>query len=554
MTVPARPPSPLRTPMFRAFWIAGLLSSFGSWVHLVAAAWLMTTLTTSAAPVALLITATSIPTFLLSLHAGALADVVDRRVLIAVTQFAQSVLAAILGLLTIAGAMRPPALLVLTFLLATAGVLATPVTQAVTAELVPPEQLGAAVALGSTSFTLAQALGPAIGGLIVATAGPGPAFLVNAGSFLAVVVVALRWRRVPPLATMPPEHVLGAVRAGLRYVGHTPALRVVLIRAIAYGLCFAALPALLAVISRGRLGASAGQYGLLLGALGVGGLIGTMLLRKLRARVDHEHLVMAAMAVYAASFALLGALTSVGPAFAVLAVAGLAGMTTMSTLNIAAQSVLPGWIRGRGLAVFQLAFAVAMSAGSAGWGVVASAFSPATALLLAAIGLLLNIGLAHWVRLSVAEGIDTAPLHRDEPTLDGRLDPDDGPVLITIDYRVAEPELPAFTEAMRGVRSIRRRDGAMRWTLYGSLEDGDLHREAFLVSSWAEYERLVARTTVTEGEALAKVEGLHAGPGRPDVRSYLGHQLRRSRPEGSGALAGNGNQPRQDVHHQEDQR
>lgn len=526
MTVPA---SPMRIPVFRAFWVAGLLSNFGSWVHLVAAAWLMTTLTSSAAPVALLITAASIPTFLLSLHAGALADVVDRRMLIVVTQSAQAVLAAVLGVLTVVGDMRPAVLLVLTLLLATAGVLATPVTQAVIAELVPSEQLGAAVALGSTSFTLAQAVGPAIGGLLVATAGPGTAFLVNAGSFLAVVVVALRWRRVRPLAAMPPEHVLGAVRAGLRYVGHTPALRVVLLRAVGYGMCFAALPALLAVISRGRLGASAGQYGLLLGALGVGGLIGTVLLPRLRARVDHEHLVMAAMAVYAVTFAALSVLTATGPAFAVLAVAGLAGMTTMSTLNIAAQSVLPGWIRGRGLAVFQLAFAVAMSAGSAGWGVIASAFSPGTALLLAGGGLLANIALAHWVRLAVAEGIDTAPLHRDEPHLDGGLDPDDGPVLITIDYRVPDLQLPAFTEAMRGVRSIRRRDGAMRWTLYGSLEDGQLHREAFLVSSWAEYERLVARTTVTEGEVLAQVEGLHAGPGRPDVRSYLGHRLRRPR-------------------------
>jgi MFS family permease len=529
MTVQARPASPLRTPIFRAFWTAGLLSNLGSWVHLVAAAWLMTTLTTSAAPVALLITATSVPTFLLSLYAGALADVVDRRMLIILTQSAQAVMAAVLGVLTVAGATTPPVLLVLTLLLATAGVLAGPATQAVTVELVPTEQLGSAVALGSTSFTLSQAVGPAVGGLIVATAGPGAAFLVNAGSFLAVVLVAWRWRRVRPLVAMPPEHVLGAVRAGLRYVEHTPALRVVLIRAVAYGLSFAALSSLLTVLSRSRLGASAGQYGLLLGALGVGGLIGTLLLPRLRARFDHEHLVMAAMVLYAAMFAALSELTAVGPALAVLAVAGLAGMTTMSTLNIAAQSVLPGWIRGRGLAVFQLTFAVAMAGGSAGWGLAASAYGPATALRLAAGGLLVNVVLARWVRLSVAEGIDTAPLYRDEPHVDGRLDPDDGPVLITVDYRVPEADLPAFAEAMRAVRPIRQRNGAMRWAVYGSLDDGKLQREAFVVSSWAEYERLQARTTVTDNVVLARVEDLHAGPDRPEVRSYLGHRQRRPR-------------------------
>jgi predicted MFS family arabinose efflux permease len=535
---------PLAIPMFRAFWVGGLLSNLGSWVHLVAAAWLMTTLTTSAAPVALLITATSIPTFLLSLHAGALADVVDRRKLIVFTQLAQAGVAGVLGGLTVAGAATPALLLLLTFLLATAGVLATPVLQAVTAELVPADSLAAAVALGSTSFTLSQAVGPAVGGVIVALAGPGPAFLSNAVSFLAVVVVALRWRRVRPLATMPPEHVLGAVRAGLRYVGHAAALRIVLVRAAAYAVCFAALPALLAVVSRGRLGVSAAQFGMLLGALGVGGLAATVLLPRLRARFDHEVLVMAAMVVYAAAFAVLSQLHAAGPAIVVLLIAGLAGMTTMSTLNIAAQSVLPGWVRGRGLAMYQLVFAVALAAGSAGWGIAASALGPATALLIAAAGLIVNVLLAARVRLSVAEGVDPAPLHQDQPQVGGRLDPTDGPVLITVDYRVPDPDVPAFTAAMAQVRVIRRRDGAMRWALYGSLDDGDLQREAFVVASWAEYERMRARTTVTDGVLLERAERLHAGPGEPDVSSFLGHRPRRSR---SSPLAGDRDQPSENV-------
>ncbi|MFI6318010.1 MFS transporter [Nonomuraea sp. NPDC050556] len=510
----------VKSPIFRAFWVAGLLSTIGSWVHLVAAGWQMTTLTHSAAPVALLLTVTSVPAFLLALPAGALADVVDRRLLIIVTQAGQAVVAAVLGVVSLAGAMTPTLLLVLTLLLATSGTLATPVMQAVVAELVPREQLPAAVGLGATSFTLSQAVGPALGGVLVAVAGPGPAFLVNAVSFLAVIVVAAAWRRERPIAAMPPEHLLGAVRAGARYVRNAPALRVVLGRAVAYALCFTALPALLAQISRVQLGASAAQYGLMLGALGVGGLAGTLLLPRLRGRFDHERLVMVAMLGYAAAFATLSQLTAVGPALAVLVCAGLAGMTTMSTLNIAAQSVLPDWVRGRGLAVYQLAFALAMAAGAAGWGLVASLAGLRVVMLAAAVGLLVNILLATRVRLTVAEGVDTAPLHLDLPNLDARLDPADGPVLVTVDYRVASSDLAAFLAAMRPIRTIRRRDGAMQWGLYGSLDDAGLQREAFVIASRAEYERLAERAILADSAHLERVRSLAS-----ESRTYLGHHF-----------------------------
>lgn len=515
--------SPLRTPIFRAFWVAGLLSGLGSWIHLVAAGWLMTSLTHSAAPVALLITATSVPTFLLSLPAGALADVLDRRRLIIATQAWQAVVAAGLGVLALTGAVTPGLLLLATLLLSVGGTSGTPVLQAVMPELVHREQLGSAVALGSTSFTLSQVIGPALGGVIVAVAGPGPAFLFNAVSFFATITVAFCWRRARPVGTMPAEHILGAVRAGVRYARNTPALRVVLGRAIAYALCFAALPSLLAQISRVRLGATAAQYGMLLGALGVGGLAGALLLPRLRARFDHEQLVMAAMLVYAGAFATLSQLSSFGAALVVLAVTGFAGMATMSTLNIAAQSVLPSWVRGRGLAVYQLAFAVAMTAGSAGWGLLATAAGLPTALLAAAVGLLLNVLLARRLRLSIADGIDTAPLHLDQPQVDARLDPEDGPVLVTIDYRVPPTGVPSFTEAMASVRTIRRRDGAMNWSLYRSVDQDDSHREAFIVASWTEYQRLTERAIQSDASTLGEV-----GTGQPEVRVFLGHHFRRT--------------------------
>jgi MFS family permease len=517
---------PLRTPAFRAFWIAGLFSNLGSWIHLVAAGWLMTSLTTSAAPVALLLTAASVPTFLLSLPAGALADVVDRRRLIVVTQTMQALVAAVLAGLAFAGRADPNGLLLLTLLLSIGASLGSPVLQAVTPELIDRDRLPAAIALNSTSFTLSQAIGPAVGGLLVAIAGPGAAFAFNAVSFLGLVAVAFVWRRPPQLGQLPAEHVLGAIRSGVRYVRHAPALGVVLARAASYALCFTVVPALLAVVSRTRLGADAGQFGLLLGSLGVGGVAGSVLLPRLRRRFDHEHLVMVALGLYALVLLMLSQLHVLWAAFPILAIAGFAGMTTMSTLNIAAQTVLPNWVRGRGLAVYQLVFAVAMAAGAAGWGFVAGRFGLTTTLIAASGGMMINIVLARVLRLAVVEAVDSGPLHTDTPSFDARLDPDDGPVFVTVEYRIAEADLAAFRTAMRGVREIRERDGAIHWGIFQSLSEPTLQIENYLLSSWAEYERLVGRGVVSDGPVLAGAEQFHAGEGPPRSNRFLGHHFR----------------------------
>lgn len=517
---------PFGSPVFRAFWIAGLFSNLGSWIHLVAAAWLMTSLTTSAAPVALLMTAASVPTFILSLPAGALADVVDRRRLIVVTQALQAGVAAVLAGLAFAGRADPSGLLLLTVLLSVGASLGAPVLQAITPELIDRDELPAAIALNSTSFTLSQAIGPALGGLLVAFLGPGAAFAFNAVSFLGLVTVAVGWRRTQQVAQLPAEHVVGAMRSGVRYVRHAPALNVVLARAAAYAFCFSVVPALLAVVSRTRLGADAGQFGLLLGSLGVGGVAGSILLPRLRRRFDHEHLVMTALGVYAAVLVMLSQLHVVWAAFPVMAVAGFTGMTTMSTLNIAAQTVLPNWVRGRGLAVYQLVFAVAMAAGSAAWGLVAGRSGLTAALLAASAGMVVNIVLARVLRLSVTEAVDSGPLHTETPYVDARLDPDDGPVLVTVEYRIAAEDLPAFGSAMRAVREIRERDGAMHWGIFQSLSDPGVHIENYLVSSWAEYERLAGRGIVSDGSALAGAEVFHAGPEPPHSSRFLGHHFR----------------------------
>ena len=259
------PWSPLQQPVFRALWIASVVSNVGTWMQNVGAAWLMTLLTPSPMVVALVQAATSLPVFLVALPAGALADVVDRRRLLLLTQGWMLLAAAALGVATLLGAMTPMILLGLTFALGLGAAMNGPAWQAIVPELVPPAELQEAVALNGAGFNVARAVGPALGGVIVAAAGPGAVFLLNAASFVVVLFVIYRWQRESRVGRLPPEHVMGAIRAGIRYVRHAPPLQVVLVRSGAFILCGAALWALLPLVARDQLGLDAVGYGMLLG-------------------------------------------------------------------------------------------------------------------------------------------------------------------------------------------------------------------------------------------------------------------------------------------------
>jgi MFS family permease len=405
----ADPWAPFRIGIFRAIWIAALVSNLGSWMHLIAASWLMTSLTASAALVALLQTAGAAPSVALALPAGAMADVFDRRRLIIVTQGYQAVIAAGLGAITPAGATTPAVLLAATLALGVGATLGLPAYSAITPELVPGDELPAAISLNTITWTAAQAAGPALGGLLVAAAGAGAVFLINAASFIAVVAVIVRWRRPKPTATLPPEHVGSAIRTGLRYARNAPELRTVLIRCAAYVTVFSALPALLAVTTRTRLGGSALAFGVLLGLVGLGGIAAAVLLPRFRTRFRTDLLVGIASVAHAGVMVAVASLHSIAALAPVMVVSGFALMTVMSSLNIAAQVVLPAWVRGRGLAIFQLVFQLGFAGGAALWGALAASDGIPTALTVAAIAMLASTLLAVRYRLDSADGIDVRP-------------------------------------------------------------------------------------------------------------------------------------------------
>ena len=521
------PWSPLRIRIFRAVWIASLASNLGTWMHIVAAYWLMTSLTASPALAGLVQTAMALPAFALALPAGALADVLDRRRMILFTQGCQCVVAGALGAITLADAASPGALLALTLALGTGSALGMPVFLATVPELVPRPQLPAAVSLNSTSMTLAQAVGPTLGGLLVASLGAGAVFLLNAVSFLAIAAVVATWRRTPPVSALPPEHVAGAVRVGLRYAANAPPLQVVLARVGTHVLFFSALPALLVVVTRMRLGLGAGSYGALLGCFGAGGAAGALLFARLRQRVAIDRLVPLGAAVFAAALVALALLPTVVPLFPIMVAAGAGSMGVISSLNIAAQSVLPGWVRGRGLAMYLLTFQAGMAGGGALWGAVAAGFGVSAALVAAAAGMVAVhlLGGPLGLRLAVAERVDLTPATWTEPDLALRPEPGDGPVMIEIEYRIAADDAPEFMAAMRDLRRSRKRHGAMNWSLFQDLSDPERHVESFVVSSWAEHERAQERGVRSDRAAIDRVLALHRG-GPPRVTHLLGHHHR----------------------------
>ena len=387
MTEGESPWSPLRQPLFRRLWAAQLCSNVGSWIQSVAAVWLMLTLSSSSVLVALVQTASTLPIFLLGLPAGALADVVDRRRLLIVTEVWMLACAAALGVTAALDVATPALLLGLTFGLGAGVALNQPAWQAIQPELVPEDELPQAVALGGVSINLGRAVGPAVGGALVVAAGADVAFLVNAVSYLGVLIVLIAWRREPRSAPLPGERVLDAVQTGLRYARYAPALRAVLVRTVLFAVPASAIFALLPVVARDELDLGAQGYGLLVGAFGVGAVGAAVLLPRLRRRLPLDAIVAGATLALALVVLCIAFVTLVGLVAAALVAGGLVWLLAISSLNVAAQFSVPAWVRGRGLSVYLLLFAGGMALGSAVWGIVAEAAGTEVALGAAAAAL-----------------------------------------------------------------------------------------------------------------------------------------------------------------------
>lgn len=489
------PWAPLRHKVFAALFAAQMGSNIGSFVQVVAAAWLMGDLTDSPTLVALVQTATLLPVLLLGLIAGALADILDRRTLLLATQAWMLVCAGGLAALTMLDLVTPTVLLALTFAMGVGAALMGPAWQAIQPDLVPRKEFGQAIALSSMTYNTGRTVGPALGGALVATAGPQWAFVVNAASFVGVMIVLVMWKPQQASVRLHPETLSGAMRTGWRYGANAPALRLVLMRSLAFAPAATAIQALLPTVVRVRLGLGSAGYGILFGCYGVGAVLAAVVRPRLDRSLTPHRIVVGASAIVAATTVAVGTVQEPWIVGVALFVAGGAWTTVTVTLTVAAQRALPWWVRARGIGIYMVTLMGGVAVGSAVWGVIAGWSIPA-AHVAAAATLVLGIGLTLRRRLAVVDAVGQEQAAGTEPMVNMEPGPDAGPVLVTLTYRVPAGRQEQFAEMMRWVGGDRRRSGASQWGLFRDLADTDVFLETFVVATWAEHMRQHHRRTV----------------------------------------------------------
>lgn len=512
--------APLRSPVYRRLWLAQVVSNLGTWMQMVAAQWVVVSTSSSPTLVALVQTASTLPVVLLAAPAGVLADVLDRRRVLVTVQSVMVVVAAALAVLTLTDRVGAYGVLLFTFLLGCGAAFIAPAWQAIQPELVPRTQIPQASALGAVNMNLARAVGPALGGVLVAAVGAGWVFGLNALSFVVVALAVAAWQRTSQNDPVGREPMVAALRSGARYVRHGPAIRRVLTRSLLFVPAASSLWALLPLVATDRLGTGSSGYGVLLGLLGVGAVLGVLVMPRLRAALGVERLVGTMFLLYALALAAVGASTSRLAVVPALTLAGLAWIGVLSTLNASAQQVLPNWVRARALSYYLVVFFAGQALGGVVWGVAAEHLGTGRALLVAAALVVGSAGVARLRPLIDPSRVDAtssahwAPVDFPEPA------PYEGPVLVTVEYRVAPDVQPDFLRAVPPLERSRRRTGATSWQLYRDPAAADRLVETFVVPTWSEHARQhTGRLTGVDRAAEDRVRALCVQP--PTIRHHV---------------------------------
>jgi MFS family permease len=520
--------APLRHREFRRIWIASLLTNLGLLIMGVGAAWSMTQMTSSADKVALVQTALMLPVALLSTVAGAVADMFDRRI-VGLAALSMALIGSVcLTLLAWLGVITPTLLLGFCFMVGSGMALFGPAWQASVSEQVPPAALPSAVALNGISYNIARSFGPAIGGIIVAAAGSVSAFGTNAVFYLPLLVALFVWRRVTTPSRLPPEGLGRAVISGVRYISNSPPIRIALGRTLVIGMGGGSVAALLPLVARDLLHGGAQTYGIMLGAFGMGAVIGALNLSRLRARLSGEAAVRLCAIMMGAGIAVV-ALSGWPPiTLGALLFIGACWTTSVTLFNIGVQLSAPRWVAGRALAAFQAAIATGIAVGSWAWGSIANHTGVATSLLISAVVVISSPLLARWMRMPPVGGRNEEPIEAiADPEVRLPLIARSGPIVVEIEYRVDPRKARLFYAIMQRVQLSRKRNGAYGWSIARDIADPELWTERYHCPTWQDYLRQRSRSTQSERALQARALSFHLGPGPARIRRML------ERPAGS---------------------
>ncbi len=489
--------SPFRHRAFAVIWGAVLVANIGAWMQNAASSWLMTALDSEPGIVALVQVATAFPMFLIGLPAGALADIFDRRRLLLTMETVGTLLTAGFAVLVMLDRVTPAILLGFVFLSSAASASIAPAWQAIVPQLAGRKELPAAIALISTGVNISRAIGPALAGWFIAWWGLASPFWIYVVSNVGCIAALFWWR--PPAGTgadLPPERFGNAIVVGLRHARYNPPLRATLLRAAGFFFFACAYWALLPLVARTQLSSGPELYGLLLGAIGVGAVVGALVLPRFKQWLGADRLVELGSVGTALALLLFGLARQPAVALTASAVAGLSWISVLATLNVSAQVALPEWVRGRGLAAYVTAMFGAMALGSLVWGEVASLTSLSAAHNIAAVGMLGTVLLLRRWKLQMGAKLDLTPsMHWPAPVLSDEVEYDRGPVLVTLEYRISPQDRDAFLAAIHRAAPERKRDGAYRWGVFEDVAQEGRWLETFMVDSWLEHIRQHQRVT-----------------------------------------------------------
>ena len=504
--------APFEQRAFAIFWWASLASAFGSMIQTVGASWLMATIAPSADMVALVQTAAALPFFFLSLVAGALADTRDRRRLMLVSQWLTLAASAALAAVAFTGAITPWLLLALTFLIGCGAALLAPAWQASIGDLVPREQIPPAVMANAVGFNLARSVGPALGGVIVAILGAAVAFVINAVSYLGLIATLLWWRPTRVRSELPPEPLFAAIAAGVRYVSLSPHLLAILLRCALYTIPLAAAPALMPIVARDLLGGGAPTFGILLGAFGIGAMLGALGSAWLRNRFSSDALLRALAALACVALVAIGQSRSTALTVLFHVLAGSTWTLGFTSFNIAVQLSSPRWVSGRMLATYQTVAFAGVALGSWWWGELAHAQGLREALTVAGLSALASLAVARWLPVSVARlgSLDPRGVAELNPP-SAAIHPASGPIVVTIEYRVPAEHAAEFVAVANDLGRLRRRDGARAWSVCQDIDQPDLWIERFEHPTWLDYLRWRTRPTQSDQAVRARLARLAVG-------------------------------------------
>jgi MFS family permease len=528
MTEPARSifpadgiAAPLRHGTFRRIWSASLLSNLGLLIQAVGAAWSMTQMTSSADKVALVQTALMLPVMLIAMPAGAIADMYDRRIVSLISLSIALSGASALTVLAWFGLVTPTILLVFCFVVGSGMALFGPAWQSSVSEQVPAGMLPSAVALNGISYNIARSFGPAIGGIIVATAGAVAAFAANAILYLPLLVALFVWRRESEPSRLPREQFNRAIVSGVRYIANSPSIKIVLMRTLVTGLIGGSISALMPLVVRDLLHGGAQTYGIMLGAFGMGAVIGALNIGEVRKRLGGE------AAIRACTISMGGAIAAVAMSHepvltaAALVLAGASWMLAVALFNIGVQLSAPRWVAGRSLAIFQASISGGIAIGSWGWGRLTDAAGVEAALLVSAVLMLLSPLLGFWLHMPRIGARNEDAEFLADPEVQLSLTARSGPLVVEIEYRVAQENARAFHNVMQEVQLSRQRNGAYGWSIARDIADPELWTERYHCPTWLDYLRQRNRSTQSERGLHQSAMDFHLGPDPVRIRRML---------------------------------